>query len=282
MQIKVKPVRGQRLEIKLDQTKLLLTESDCQEMRNALAKNLESFARHPASTWDEAREEFKQLLPTLEYLEKFADNELALLMREFDFTLLYRVCQQKPLSTLLKKLDGALGKREIGRLIAEGERLPLQPLWEVNLRIGALKRTIDRLSDEGEIHPPKMSSSQPTAEVAPNLTRSGEAKVIRQVLQKLDTYPDKALLAIFKSLPPRELAKLWFIIEEFSANSLLDKFNQVIPPPLQKKLKPAKPKTMLATDARKTCQLAVEVIKSLKSKKSSNDDTPPPSGPILV
>lgn len=279
MQIKVKPVRGQRLEIKLDQTKLLLTESDCQEMRNALAKNLESFARHPASTWNEAREEFQQLLPTLEHLEKFADNELALLMREFDFTLLYRVCQQKPLTTLLKKLEGALGRREIDRLIAEGERLPLQPLWEVNLRISALKHTIERMTDEGDIRPPKMSSSHSAEESVPSLIRSGEAKVIRQVLQKLDSFSDKVLFAVLKGMPPRELAKLWFIMEAFEHTTLLDKFNTVLPLPLRKKLQPAKPKELLPSDARKTCQLAVEVIKSLKNKKG-NDSAP--SGPVLV
>lgn len=280
MQIKVKPVRGQRLEIKLDQTKLLLTESDCQEMRNALAKNLESFARHPASTWNEAREEFQQLLPTLEHLEKLADNELALIMREFDFTLLYRVCQQKPLTTLLKKLEGALGRREIDRLIAEGERLPLQPLWEVNLRIGALKRTMERMADEGEIRPLKISSSRSIAEdPPPSLIRSGEAKVIRQVLQKLDSFSDKALLAVFKHMPPRELAKLWFIMESFEHNTLLEKFNTLLPLALRKKLQPAKPKELLPSDARKTCQLAVEVIKSLKNKKSDDSAS---SGPILV
>ncbi len=279
MQIKVKPIRGQRLEIQLDQTKLMLQESDCQQMRDALVSNLKSFARHDASTWDEAQVEFQQLLPSLEHLEKFNDNELVLLMREFDFTLLYRVCQQKPLTTLLKKLETALGRREIDRLVIEGERLPSQPLWEVNLRISAMVRTIERMTDEGEIRPPKMPTVSAATKIP--LSQSNDAGAIRQVLKKMDSFSDKTLLVVFKQIPPRELAKLWFIMEEFSEASLVAKFNKLIPSNMQEKLKPAKPSQLSPANARKTSQLVVEVIKSLKNKKPA-DDQPGSSGPILV
>ncbi|MBB1485217.1 hypothetical protein [Oceanospirillum sediminis] len=278
MQIKVKPIGGHRYEIRLDKTRLVLDESDCREMRDALSHSIETFSRYPSADWEEARTEFQQLLPALEHLEKFTDNDLALLIREFDFVLLYRVCQNRPMTTLLKKLETALGRKEIDRLVVEGERLPLKPLWEVNLRMSALVRTIERMKDEGEIKPPPMPDLT-RIQAAAKLSHAPEASFIRQVLNKLDGFPDKALMAVFRQTPPRELAKLWLIIEELPEGSMPARFNQLIPENTRDKLHPAKPSSITPADAKKTAQLIVDVVKNLQNKKPS---TPPPSGPVLT
>lgn len=280
MQIKVKPISGHRYEIRLDKTRLVLEESDCKEMRDHLSRSLETFSRYPASEWEEARAEFQQLLPVLEHLEKFNDNELALLLREFDFVLLYRVCQNRPMNTLLKKLEQALGRREVDRLVSEGERLPLKPLWEVNLRLGALVRTIERMTDEGEIRPPAMPDLSHRPDVSQSLIDSPEATFIRQVLAKLDSFQDKALMAVFRQMPPRELARLWAIMEEMPEGKLAERFNQLIPESTREKLRPARPAQLSAINARKTAQLVIDVIKGLQQKKASSSQ--PPSGPILT
>ena len=269
MQIKVKPIGGHRYEIRLDKTRLVLDESDCREMRDALSRSIETFSRYPSADWEEARTEFQQLLPALEHL---------LLIREFDFVLLYRVCQNRPMTTLMKKLETALGRKEIDRLIVEGERLPLKPLWEVNLRMGALVRTMERMKDEGEINPPPMPDLS-QIQAAAKLGHAPEASFIRQVLNKLDGFPDKALMAVFRQIPPRELAKLWLIIEELPEGSMPARFNQLIPESTRDKLRPARPSNITPADAKKTAQLIVDVVKNLQNKKPS---TPPPSGPVLT
>lgn len=282
MQIKVKPVSGHQLEIQLAQSQLHLPEQACQEMRDALLNQLEQFALHPKSRWEEARSLFQKLFPALTHLEQFNDNELALLFREFDFTLLYRLAQSKQMGSLLEKLEKALGRREIDRLIQNAEKLPLKPLWEVNERIQGMIRTIERMTDEGEIRPPRMTvkDNNDSSEIA--LAASNDAAFIRQLLKKLDAFPEKALFAVFKQVPPRQLAKLWFICEEMSEQSLLDKFCKMIPAPTLEKLKPAKPATIAPTDARKTAQLVIEVVKGLQKKKAPASEPKKGSGPILV
>jgi len=281
MQIKVKPVSGHELEIHLAQSQLHLPEQACHEMRDALLGQLEQFAPHPASRWDEARNLFQKLFPALTHLEQFNDNELALLFREFDFTLLYRLAQSKQMGSLLEKLEKALGRREIDRLIQNAEKLPLRPLWEVNERIQGMIRTIERMTDEGEIRPPRMTVKDNNSnDIA--LAASNDAAFIRQLLKKLDTFPEKALFAVFKQVPPRQLAKLWFICEEMSEQGLLDKFNKLIPAPMREKLKPAKPTFIAPTDARKTAQLVIEVVKGLQKKKVTADEPKNSSGPILT
>lgn len=280
MQIKVKPVTGHRLEIQLAQSQLLLPEQACRELRDALMAQVEQFALHPKSRWEEARADFQRLQPALTHLEQFKDNELALLLREFDFTLLYRLAQSKQMDSLIAKLETALGRREIDRLTQEAEKLPLKPLWEVNERIEGLIRTIERMADEGEIRPPRMNIKDNSDTAPISLAQSSEAVFIRQLLQKLDSFPEKALFAVFKQVPPRQLAKLWFICETLSESSLLAKFNKLVPPPMQEKLRPAKPDHIAPADARKTAQLVIEVVKALQKKKTTGHDKP--SGPVLV
>jgi len=282
MQIKVKPVSGQRLEIQLAQSQLLLPEQACKEMRDALVGQLEQFALHPKSRWEEAREQFQQLLPVLTHLEQFNDNELSLLLREFDFTLLYRLAQSKQMSSLIEKIETALGRREIDRLTQGAEKLPLKPLWEVNERLQGLIRTIERMTDEGEIRPPRMAVKDNTAPDNVALPMSSDAAFIRQLLTKLDGFPEKALFAVFKQVPPRQLAKLWFICEEMSETSLLNKFLKLIPKPMQEKLKPAKPSQIAPTDARKTAQMVIEVVKGLQKKKAPADEAKKNTGPVLT
>lgn len=280
MQIKVKPVGGHRLEIQLAQSQLLLPEQACQEMRDALVAQVEQFALHPKSRWEEARSQFQRLQPALAHLEQFNDNELALLLREYDFTLLYRLAQSKQMDSLLAKLEKALGRREIDRLTQNAEKLPLKPLWEVNERIQGLIRTIERMTDEGEIRPPRLNIKDNADAPPVALAASTDAAFIRQLLKKLDSFPEKALLAVFKQVPPRELAKLWFIGEEMSEAGLVRKIHKLIPAPMLEKLKPAKPQQITPADARKTAQLVIEVVKSLQQKKA-----PEPrkgSGPVLV
>lgn len=280
MQIKVKPVSGHRLEIQLAESQLLLPEQSCQEMRDALVAQMEQFALHPKSRWEEARSQFQRLLPALAHLEQFNDNELALLLREYDFTLLYRLAQSKQMDSLLTKLEKSLGRREIDRLTQNAEKLPLKPLWEVNERIQGLIRTIERMTDEGEIRPPRMNIKD-NADAAPvTLAASTDAAFIRQLLKKLDSFPEKALFAVFKQVPPRQLAKLWFICEEMSESSLLGKFHKLIPAPMLEKLKPAKPDQIAPADARKTAQLVIEVVKGLQKKKAPESSKG--SGPVLV
>lgn len=280
MQIKVKPVSGHRLEIQLAESQLLLPEQPCQEMRDALVAQVEQFALHPKSRWEEARNQFQSLQPALAHLEQFNDNELALLLREYDFTLLYRLAQSKQMDSLLAKLEKALGRREIDRLTQNAEKLPLKPLWEVNERIQGLIRTIERMADEGEIRPPRMNIKDNADALPVALTSSTDAAFIRQLLKKLDEFPEKALFAVFKQVPPRQLAKLWFICEEMSESSLLNKFNKLVPAPMREKLKPAKPEQIAPADARKTAQLVVEVIKGLQKKKAPESSKI--SGPVLV
>ncbi len=280
MQIKVKPVSGHRLEIQLAESQLLLSEKFCQEMRDALVAQVEQFALHPKSRWEEARAQFQRLQPALAHLEQFNDNELELLLREFDFTLLYRVAQNKHMDSLLTKLEGALGRREIDRLTQSAEKLPLKPLWEVNERIQGLIRTIERMADEGEIRPPRMNIKDNADATPAALPSSTDAAFIRQLLKKLDSFPEKALFAVFKQVPPRQLAKLWFICEEMSETSLLAKFNKLVPEPMREKLKPAKPQQITPADARKTAQLVIEVVKALQKKKAAAPTKT--SGPILI
>lgn len=280
MQIKVKPVSGHRLEIQLAESQLLLPEQSCQEMRDALVAQVEQFALHPKPRWEEARNQFQSLQPALAHLEQFNDNELALLLREYDFTLLYRLAQSKQMGSLLAKLEKALGRREIDRLTQNAEKLPLKPLWEVNERIQGLIRTIERMADEGEIRPPRMNIKDNADAPPVALASSTDAAFIRQLLKKLDAFPEKALFAVFKQVPPRQLAKLWFICEEMSESSLLNKFNKLIPAPMREKLKPAKPEQISPADARKTAQLVIEVVKGLQKKKAP--ESAKSSGPVLV
>lgn len=280
MQIKVRPVSEHRLEIQLAKSQLLLPEQACQEMRDALVAQVEQFALHPKSRWEEAHRQFQSLQPALAHLEQFNDNELALLLREFDFTLLFRLAQSKQMDSLVAKLEKALGRKEVERLTQNAEKLPLKPLWEINERIQALVRTIERMTDEGEIRPPRMKVKSNTAPSQMALAESKEAVLIRQLLKKLDSFPEKALFAIFKQTPPRQLAKLWFICEEMSEASLLAKFDKLIPPATQEKLKPAKPSQITPLDARKTAQLVIEVVKGLQKKKS--DASSKSTGPILI
>ena len=282
MQIKVKPISGQRLAIQLAQSQLLLPEQACREMRDALVGQLEQFALHPKSRWEDARAQFQQLLPVLAHLEQFNDNELTLLFREFDFTLLFRLAQSKQMDSLIAKIETALGRREIDRLTQGAEKLPLKPLWEVNERLQGLVRTIERMTDEGEIRPPRMAVKNNAVSDDIALAASNDATFIRQLLRKLDGFPEKALFAIFKQVPPRQLAKLWFICEEMSETSLLNKFLKLIPEPMQEKLKPAKPNQITPTDARKTAQMVIEVVKGLQKKKASVDETQKPSSPVLT
>lgn len=270
MQIKVKPVKGRRLEIQLGQSQLSLSEQDCHTLRDGLVAQVEQFALHPRSRWEEARREFQRLQPALSHLEQFNDNELALLMREFDFTLLFRLTQSKQMTSLTEKLEKALGRREIDRLNQNAQKLPLKPLWEVNERIEGLIRTIERMTDEGEIRPPRLTIKD-TADIdTPALADSHEAAFIRQLLNKLNSFPEKALFAVFRQVPPRQLAKLWFISEAMADEQLQAKFIKLIPEPMREKLKPAKPDYIAPADARKTAQLVIEVVKNLQKKAADH------------
>lgn len=285
MQIKVKPISGQRLEIQLDQTQLSLSEAHCKQMREALADTLSRFALHPKQKWDQARAEFQTLLPLLSHLEAFTDNDLALLVRELDFALLYRVCQRQQMTGLIEKLEKACGKRDIDRIILEGERLPQQPLWEVNRRLHGLQHTIERMTQAGDIKPPRLSASAPKAEVA--LPDTTEASYIRQVLKKIDSLPEKAILAVCKQIPPRELAKFWFISEAMSETRLTKKILAIIPEPTQMKLKAVKPSQLSGADAKGTVNLAVEILKGLQTKPTASvakgaQKKSGSSGPILI
>ncbi|OPX56453.1 hypothetical protein SAMN02745127_01951 [Oceanospirillum multiglobuliferum] len=287
MQIKVKPISGQRLEIQLEQTQLLLSEMHCKQMREALADTLSRFALHPKQKWDQARAEFETLLPTLTHLEAFTDNDLALLVRELDFALLYRLCQRKQMDSLIAKLETACGRREIDRIVLEGERLPQKPLWEVNQRLHGLKNTIERMTRDGEIKPPRLNSlnTAATANSGIALPNSAEAPYIRQVLKKIDSLPEKAVLAICKQIPPRELAKFWFISEAMSEQNLTHKITRIIPAPTLAKLKPAKPSQLSGAEAKSTVNLAVEVLKGLQSKPGAGQGSKKDkgsSGPILI
>lgn len=277
MQIKVKPVTGNRLEIQLAQSRLLLTEQSCRELRDALIAQVEQFALHPKSRWEEARHEYNHLLPALLHLEQFNDNELALLFQEFDFTLLFRLAESKQMGSLIAKLEKALGRKAIERLIQDAEKVPLKPLWEINERIQGLIRTIERMTDEGEIRPPRMALKK---EMEPTtLATSSDAAFIRQLLAKLDSFPEKALFAVFKQTPPRELAKLWLISEQMSETQLLNKFLKLIPAPMLEKLRTVRPENISPSDARQTAQKVIEVVKGLQKKTSENSRG---SGPILI